>query len=139
MNEPRQAQFLKIGNDGCYFLSILHLAENFTGTYIDAYQAYLQAIRAKQLLENCFVRDPAALMHKLTDFDWVVIKQDLTYELMPGELEITRYEKNVSPTQTLTHFVVTDGRGKIIYDPMGGSPLDSSWKPISLRIFRRVA
>lgn len=135
MNEPRQKQFLAIGKEGCLFLSLIWHAENETGTYIDAYMTYLNMLARGLILENCYVNDIGKVFSLLMGNGWDCFKQEMDYQRQGMEKEITRMEKRPTPTVTSTHFVCTDGAGKVTYDPLS---LDlSTWTPAKKYILRR--
>lgn len=126
-----------IGATGCYFLSIIYIAEELTAAYIDAYQAYLQALQSCAIMEDCFVSDPAALMRMLTRVNWSVSKEAAGYKPANGEKVIIRYERNDTLKNT-GHFVVGNDEGGIEYDPYGTSATVRLGKPVSTRVFRRA-
>jgi hypothetical protein len=132
-----QREFEKIGKTGCYFLSIVHLAELYTGKYIDAYDAYKAAIKGKTLRDDCFVLEPAALLRMLTGVAWAVTKEPKEYQATKGEQEILYFERN-DTMQTWGHFVVGDGFGLVAYDPYGDSQTVKKGALFSKRIFRRT-
>lgn len=138
MNEPRQFQFYQIGLSGCYMLSIIHIAEDETGHYIDAYQTYLDTNRSGMVGPDCFVNDPDVLMSLLTGHKWSMSKETADYVCKPGEREVLRYEwQEVSVLHG--HFVVGDGSGKVEYDPFPSCNVVANGKLVSKRIFRRTA
>jgi len=133
----RQREFETIGKTGCYFLSIVHVAEKYTGKYIDAYDAYKAALKGKTMREDCYVLDPAALLRMLTGVAWTVTKEQSDYMATKGEQEILYFERN-DTMQTVGHFVVGDGMGVVSYDPYGDSLTVKKGKLHSKRIFRRA-
>ena len=133
----RQKQFETIGKTGCYFLSIVHIAEKYIGKYIDAFDAYISAIKSKVMKEDCYVLDPGALMRMLTGVAWSVTKEASDYATVKGEQEILYFERNDTMT-TIGHFVVGDGQGIVSYDPYGDSFTVKKGKLHSKRIFRRA-
>jgi hypothetical protein len=132
----RQREFEKIGKTGCYFLSIVHLAEKYAGTYIDAYQAYRSALVGKTIREDCYVNDPAALLRMLTGVAWTVTKEPMSYKATKGELEVQYFERD-DTLATTGHFVVGDADG-VSYDPYGDSMTVRKGALKSKRIFRRA-
>ena len=138
MNEPRQEQFYQIGRTGCYFESIIHIAEDETGRYIDSYRIYLEMIRSGAIGKDCYVFDPDTLMSLLTGKKWAMTKENAAYLCKPGEREVIRFEwQEVSTLHG--HFVVGDTKGGIEYDPFPGCNVVANGKVVSKRIFRRVA
>jgi len=132
----RQKEFETIGKTGCYFLSIVHLAEKYTGKYIDAYLAYGSAIKSKVIKEDCYVNDPAALLRMLTGVAWSVTKETSTYEPTKNDLVILYYERP-DTLATVGHFVV-GGHDGVEYDPYGDSLTVRKGELKSKRIFRRA-
>lgn len=136
-DKPRQKYFAQIGESGCYFLSILHLAETVLDKYIDAFAAFLLALQKGQVREDCYIVNPSALISDLTGMGWYVSTEAAGYVPHSGELEIIRYEWQEINTLH-GHFVVGDGVGRVKYDPYGTSRTVSNGKPVSKRIFRPV-
>jgi hypothetical protein len=133
----RQANFYQIGLSGCYLDCIVHLAEDYTKTYIDLYAVYLKGLVEKTIGADCFVFKPDVILSNLTKTWWTFSKEDLAYLCQPAEYEITRYEWQ-EPSLLHGHFVVTDGAGLVLYDPFGKSATVVNGKPVSKRIFRRT-
>jgi len=136
----RQKEFETIGKTGCYFLSIVHLAEKYTGKYIDAYLAYTSALKSKVMKEDCFVLDPAALLRMLTGVAWSVTKEAATYEPTKNDLVILYYERiddSTMESKVYGHFVV-GGNDGVEYDPYGDSLTVRKGTLKSKRIFRRA-
>lgn len=127
-----------VGKYGCYFLSILHLAEIMTGQPIDPVRAYQDAIRYGFMDRDCYILEPGHIMAHYTRTPWSVTKEKMDYELRQGELEIIRYEWK-EPMNTRAHFVVGDCSGGLAWDPYGTSETVANGEPVSKRIFRRAA
>jgi hypothetical protein len=132
-----QKDFERIGATGCYFLSIVYIAEEVKAGSIDIYQAYLQAIKDKIINDDCFVNDPAALLRMLTGVKWAVTKENANYQKALGEKVILRFERDAKPLP-FGHFVVEGEHNKVEYDPYGESLTVRSGKIVSKRVFRRV-
>ncbi len=132
-----QKDFEKIGDEGCYFLSMHYAAEKLTAHYIDPYEIYLKAIALHYMGDDCYVTDPAALMQLMTSAKWSVSKELKSYQPTPGEIEILRFER-VEATKTWAHFVIGDSCGSVEYDPYGSSATVRSGALVSKRIFRRI-
>lgn len=133
----RQREFEKIGKTGCYFLSIVHVAEKYCGKYIDAYEAYKLAMVGKTIRDDCYVVDPPALLRMLTGVAWTVTKEPSTYKPIKGEQEILYFERK-DTLATTGHFVVGDGEGVVSYDPYCDSMTVRKGVLSSKRIFRRA-
>ena len=130
-----QIAFLRIGREGCYFLSILRLAEMITGEKAEALAAYHLCVSQGWMRPNCFVQNPDKILSYFTAQDWSVRHEPVSYFPTVNEKEILRWENDKTPMQTLGHFVVGNGFGVALWDPSG--VLSHDWKLISKRIFRR--
>lgn len=135
--EPRQKVMEALGKTGCYFLSIIHLAEALTKERIDAVEQFLLALAQGFVKQDCFVVDPGAILSELTGVRWGMKKE--TAEYLPGsaELEILRFERQ-DVGVLVGHFVVGDGKGAVAWDPYGDSRTVREGKLISKRIFYRA-
>ena len=123
----------KIGKSGCYFLSIVYIAEQETKKKIDVLELYEKALSEKWIDKDCFMNDPGAMMSYLLNKK-VDCRHDVTgYSPKSNEFEITRYELKETGV-TYGHFVVTRN-GKLIYDPFGESRTRKLGKAVSTRIF----
>lgn len=134
----RQRIMAMIGESGCYLLALLHIAEEIAGERIDAVQVYEQATAAGIMRPDCYINDPAELLHLMTGYRFTV------RHAMPGELpasvdewEILRFERQATGA-TYGHFVVGDGSGHIEYDPMGDSLTVKYGSLVSKRFIRRI-
>jgi len=127
-----------VGAYGCYFLAILHLAEGIIGETIDPLRAYLYAIDADWMTEDCYVNEPSSILSYFSGARWRNTKEAADYETRSGELEILRYELRETMT-TKAHFVVGDGAGNEQWDPYGNSVTVERGNIVSKRIFRRVS
>jgi hypothetical protein len=137
MNEPRQAYMKLLGEEGCYFLCLVHLAETVSKERIDAIPFFLEALEKNYIRMDCTVLDPARVMHLLTGVVWVKSHQPANYQIKAGEMEVLRYERKTG-SGTTVHFVVGDGLGEIEYDPMGDSRTVREGSLVSKRIFSRA-
>lgn len=136
MSSPRQKICEAIGAEGCYFLCIVWVAEHLLKERVDVVELYEAATYTNVMGEDCFVNDPAKLMKMMVPGDWVMAKYGVSYEPKEDEYEITRYERKVTGAD-LAHFVVTDGAGGVVYDPLGESLCVKLGRPVSKRVFRR--
>ncbi len=135
-NEPRQKIMETLGKSGCYFLAIVHLAEDIMKRTFDALQVFLAAIKLGYVKEDCFITMPEKMLEMLTENRWTVMKADKDAPIIGGSYEILRFERT-DPSGTYPHFVVGDGMGKVAWDPYGDSRTVREGKLISKRIFRR--
>ncbi|MBL8965402.1 MAG: DUF261 family protein [Spirochaetaceae bacterium] len=123
-----------IGKEGCYFLSLLRLAETELGDHIDLLDAYGRAIGAGAMREDCYILDGGAILETYLPGAWAVTHESADYKPKPGELEILRYD-----LAGASHFVVGDGSGRVAFDPYGDSRTVREGRLVSKRIARRVA
>lgn len=145
IKDPQRAA-LAIGKTGCYFLSILELAESL-GHENEPLGFYDEAAKAGDLGPDCMVQDAGSLLSEATGEAWTCLKAGdghelpLSYQCARGELEILRYERQPEPGDTASseraHFVVGDGHGVLAWDPWGKSHTVEVGKVVSKRIFRR--
>lgn len=147
IDRPQRAA-LAIGRTGCYFLSILAIAEETASFRPDPLVEYAAAVQAKTLGDDCMVLDAGRLMTNVSGIAWACIKAGpghplpLDYQTKPGEREILRYERPADPREgpgaEFAHFVVGDGSGCLAWDPWGDSAAVKNGKLVSKRIFRRT-
>lgn len=135
--EPRQRIMEILGKAGCYFLSIIHLAEYCTKERIDAIEQFLIALSDGNVQQDCFVVHPDKILSDITGIGWGAKKVTADYVPGPDELEILRFERQEVGNQ-IGHFVVGDGKGKISYDPYGDSKTVREGVLVSKRVFYRV-
>lgn len=131
----RQIAHLRIGNEGCYFLSILKMAENMTLAKINDVEAYEFCVGQGWMRPNCFVQNPAAILSYYTSGEWTVRHEDITYFPRDNEREVLRFENTTVPMKTMAHFVLGNGFGVVHFDPSG--IINKDWVLVSKRIFRR--
>ena len=129
-----QAVCRKIGESGCYFLSLLHIAKAEYG----ALSLYQLAVSKGLMDEDCYVKDPAELLALACGGKWSVRHEVADYVTARNEIEILRYERKTVGT-TYAHFVVGDGFGRVAYDPLGDSITVAKGKLVSKRIIRRLS
>jgi len=150
MIEHPQRAALAIGKTGCYFLSILRLAEETTLGHArsDPLVEYESALQAGLISEDCTVLDAGKLLSHVSGVQWTCFKVGpghslpVEYQCKVGELEVLRYERPIEKTDMSStdraHFVVGDGLGNLVWDPWGTSHTVTVGSVVSKRIFRRV-
>lgn len=134
-----------LGETGCYFFSILRLAEMEQALFHDPlYEAEI-ALSEGTMGADCFVKDAGRLLSSTTRQRWMCLKAGpghdlpIDYALKPGEREILRFELFVAPdSPPLAHFVVGNGRNQVEWDPWPESRTVASGRLVSRRIFRRL-
>ena len=132
-NESRQKMMKTLGEYGCYFLSLVKLAENLKGKRIDAIEAYISAWEKKWADDDATMLNPAATLSEMSGIAFDVKKVESDYKAHPDEGEVLVFENG-----KYTHFVLGDGNGKVAYDPLGNSNTVANGKIIGKRIFFRV-
>lgn len=137
MNAPQKIAET-VGASGCYFLSLLRLAEARMGIPIDVLKAYDLAVSRDLMRPDCYVTDPGALLELFIPGAWAIRHEGADYKAGPEELEILRYELALTG-ETKSHFVVGDGSGRVAFDPYGESRTVREGRLVSKRIARRVA
>lgn len=126
-----------VGASGCYFLSLLRLAEERMGVPIDILKAYEVAVSRGLMRPDCYVEKPADILELYLPGAWDIRKEDADYVPAPEELEILRFELALTG-ETKAHFVVGDGLGRIAFDPYGDSRTCREGRLASKRIARRL-
>lgn len=124
----------RLGESGCYFISLLRLvkSENI------AISLYRQALHDRLIDADCFVRDPAGVLRLAAGGRWSVRHEGADYQPLPEEMEILRFERQTTGT-TYAHFVVGDGKGGVSYDPLDLSQTVAQGRLVSKRIVKRLA
>lgn len=129
-SESRQKVMKMLGEYGCYFLSLVHLAENITEKRIDAVEQYLEALNKNWVDREATLIDPAAVLSHMTGGRCSVKKESADYTTQRNEYEILLFING-----TYQHFVLGDGTGAVLYDPLGNSKTVAVGKLSGKRIF----
>ena len=131
----KQKECLALGEEGCYFLSLLWIAENELGRGLDALAVFEEARRNGWAGEDCYMANPAAMMTALLGKTCTIRKSwDFSEALLPNERDIWLYKRETTG-KTYYHFVAV-ADGKVAYDPLGESNTVKHGKPQSRRILR---
>jgi hypothetical protein len=134
-----------LGESGCYFFSILRIAE-LEGrlSHDPLYEAEI-AMAEGTMGADCFVRDAGRLLSSATRDQWTCLKAGpghelpIDYQIKPGEREILRFELFIAPdSPPLAHFVAGNGRSQVEWDPWPESRTVASGRLVSRRIFRKA-
>ena len=129
----KQKDCKALGEEGCYFLSLIWIAEQELGAGIDALAVFDEAKRRGWAEADCYMANPAALMGFLLGKPCQIRKSwSFAEPLAANEREVRCFERKATGT-TYYHFVVADG-DKILYDPLEGSNTVRLGKPHSRRI-----
>lgn len=122
----------RLGESGCYFLSLLHLV----GCDYAAIGLFRQAREAGIVDDEVYVSNPSALLSLAAGGAWSVRKEGPAYSPARDELLIRRYERKTT-AGLMGHFVVVEG-GKV-WDPLDVSMTVREGQPVSSRVVRREA
>jgi hypothetical protein len=129
-----------LGLGGCFFLSIVRIAEIVTLKKIDVVESYKTMTNKTRngqpyMKENCFVNWPHMIIQELAGGTWDVLGgQSVSYKVQANEFAIGRFD-----FKGQTHFVLLDSALRIVYDPLGSnSPVAKNGKLTALTIFRQL-
>jgi hypothetical protein len=122
-----------LGESGCYFLSILFLAERITGKKIDPLEMFITCSEKGIVDKDGTVLDAGKVMSVMTGSVFSARKEESGYALKAGEFEVLVYSN-----EKYTHFVSGDGRGAVACDPLGHSNTVATGRVSGKRIFYRV-
>jgi len=122
----------RLAESGCYFLSLLHIVNKDN----DAIGLYRQAVQLDFMDEDCFVKVPENVLALAVGGKWLVRHEPASYLPNKDESEILRFERKAE--KVYSHFVVGDGKGNVIYDPLDTSQTVASGKLVSKRIVLRI-
>lgn len=130
MSEPRQMIMRALGKSGCYFLSLVHLAEEICGKRIDAVEVYQKAFSNGWTDDEVTMIYPASVLSFMTGMKFNVAKKPASYTVRQSEYEVLVFQN-----ETCTHFVLGDGSGRVKHDPMGNSNTVRNGRLVGKRIF----
>ena len=131
MKEPRQRVMSEVGEEGCYLLCIVDIAEEVLKERIDAVVAYLDGIERGFVQENCLMTNAAGFLEMLTGVKWEKRYESATYVKKDGEFEVQKWQRK-SGVGTVDHFK------RDSYDPYGDSRTVREGYLESKRIFARA-
>ena len=131
MKEPRQRVMSEVGEEGCYLLCIVDIAEEVLKERIDAVVAYLDGIERGFVQENCLMTNAAGFLEMLTGVKWEKRYESATYVKKDGEFEVQKWQRK-SGVGTVDHFKREN------YDPYGDSRTVREGFLESKRIFARA-
>lgn len=104
---------------GCYFMSLLYVSEVPYSelTSLDELLKYYDTFIAKCWMdEDCYIKDPCAILEYLTGKKYTV-KKELVLDT-GADIVIGRW---YNPATNFHHFVVMDSNNNVVYDPLGDS------------------
>jgi len=122
---------------GCYYMSILFLANKYKNTPFSVTTInnnfYLGNVQRGAMDKQCFIKDPDAVFASAgLKVQYTGKHEDKTRACKRGEIEILYYEH----PDLGGHFVAGDGRGNVAYDPWGVSMAVEEGELVSKRIFK---
>jgi len=145
-----------LGDTGCYFSSIVYLAENILKVKVDIIRYFFvfnktKTSNGKQWIEDdCYMNRPDLVLlnilqqeiiknglNKVVNSVNVQNVKDIKYTPKNNEYLIGCYEWKATG-HTYSHFVVLDSKKNVIYDPLGESNTVKNGKLVSLRVFELV-
>jgi hypothetical protein len=108
----------QINKYGCYFMSILFLANKYIGLQLSTtsiISVYNQSVKLGIMESNCFINDPDNIFKNLgMEAEYTQRHEPPKRRCKDNEIEILCLKY-----PTYNHFVVGDGKGNIAYNPMG--------------------
>lgn len=139
MKQGVQSFYLSLGNEACYFLDLLEIAERETGIHFDplsiawicSQKGYLY-INWKDLkdTENFKVENPCEILKLLTGITWSITRVDNPiYKPKAGDYVIAAYKNG-----NFTHFVLQS----FSFDSLQNSLTVKNGKINSYRVFRKM-
>lgn len=99
--EGIQTVFEKAGESGCLFLSLLSIAEEYTGLPVDFIVAYRKCIELGLIDKDFFCNDQEKILYELTGAKW---EKTVVKELDPLPENMFPVEKWYNPRTGFTHF-----------------------------------
>lgn len=121
-----QGKAEKIGESGCYLLSLLYVTDRLD----DVFVCYTKFLEKGFIDEDCFIKDPSSIMKALTG-DKYTVKKSSTFD--PKADFIIAYYYN--PKTKYHHFVVHNKENKLEYDSFGLSNTVKNGYVESYRLF----
>lgn len=130
----KQRDCKALGEEGCYFLSLLWIAERELGRDLDALAVFDEAKKRGWAGTDCYMANPAAMMTELLGKPCEIRKSwDFSETLKENEREVRCYRRETTGT-TYYHFVAVSEEGVVVYDPLEDSNTVRLGKPHSRRI-----
>lgn len=131
-----------IGEYGCYFCSIVFLAENITGKKIDVIRAFEKYNEKKWIDDDCYINCPDQVLldllreNSLKSINAVTVRKETNTAYFPknNEFLIGCFEWKTT-MKTYSHFVNIDQNKAVMNDPLGSSNTVKNGLLKSLRVF----
>ena len=123
----------KIYEYGCYFLDLLFISKYQEPTFEEIIKSYDTFITKGWMDEECFIKDPAAILNYLTGKKYSVTK-DSVFDSSASY--IIGYFYN--PNTNLHHFVVMDKQNVVRWDSIEDSNTVKNGFIESYRLFKEI-
>lgn len=116
MNAGIQKICKKLGESGCYLLSLIEGCSRITKKEYDPILGYQYFLERGWIDEDCFVKSPESIVKYYLNKNVFVIKSNVI--MKEAIITIAKY---YNKRTGLSHFVLCTDRGKGIWDPLGNS------------------
>lgn len=123
----------KIYEYGCYFLDLLFVSKYQEPTFEEIIKSYNTFIAKGWMDEECFIKDPCAILNYLTGKKYSV-KKDSVFD--SSAAHIIGYYYN--PNTNLHHFVVMDNYNNVHWDSIENSNTVLNGHIESYRLFKEI-
>lgn len=131
---PKQKIALVLGNSGCYFLSLIKIAEKITNSNIDIIQAFSDCVQKGWITSECYVNNPDLIITFFTGLKSKILKKsNVNYIAKENDYVIGCFK-----WQQFSHFVLLDKNNKVAYDPLDKSNVCKYGELDSLRVIEIV-
>ena len=118
---------------GCYFLDLLYISKYQEPTFEEIIKSYDTFITKGWMDEDCFIKNPCAILNHLTGKKYLVTKDSV---LDSGATHIIGYYYN--PNTNLHHFVVMDKYNGVRWDSIENSNTIKNGFIESYRLFKEI-
>lgn len=115
-----------LGESGCYFFCLLHSV----GKENDALNTYKKVVDIGWMDEDCYIKDPCAILKYLTGKKYTAVKDT---SLDPNADIIIGLWHN--PATNFHHFVIMDSNNNVVWDSLGHSTTVADGSIESYRLF----
>lgn len=115
-----------LGESGCYFFCLLH----YVGKENDALSIYKKVVDIGWMDEDCYIKDPCAILKYLTGKKYTAVKGTV---LDPNANIIIGLWHN--PATNFHHFVIMDSNNNVAWDSLGYSTTVADGSIESYRLF----
>lgn len=120
---------------GCYFLDLLFISKYQEPTFEEIIKSYDTLITKGWMDEECFIKDPCAILNHLTGKKYSVeVKKDSVFD--SSAVHIIGYYYN--PNTNLHHFVVMKNSSEVRWDSLGNSNTVLNGFIVSYRLFKEI-